>query len=80
MFILTFVFYFMQKIAMKAELEGGGGETTEDEQEFNANLLIFYGAVLSGKSWFVIFFINIHHLVKEKESSLIVLYKVYSGL
>ena len=25
MFILTFVFYFMQKIAMKAELEGGGG-------------------------------------------------------
>ena len=81
MFILTFVFYFIQKIAMKAELEGGGGgKTNEDEQEFNANLPIFYGAVLSGKSWFVIFFINIHHLVKEKESSLIVLYKVYSGL
>ena len=79
MFIFTFVFYFMQKIAMKAELEGGGN-TTEDEQVFNANLPIFYGAVLSGKSWFVIFFINIHHLVKEKESSLIVLYKVYSGL
>ena len=55
---------------------GGEGNATEDEREFTANLPFSYGAVLSGKSWFVIFFINIHHLVK----AIILLYKVYSGL
>ena len=40
MLILTFVFYFMQKIAMKAGLEGEGN-ATEDEQEFTANLPFF---------------------------------------
>ena len=75
MLILAFVFYFMQKIAMKAELEGRGMPLKMSKNLLQI-YLFFYGAVLSGKSWFVIFFINIHHLVK----AIILLYKVYSGL
>ena len=62
MFILTFFCYFMQKIAMKAELERKGMPLKRSK-----NLpiyLFFYGAVLSAESWFVIYFIDIHHLAK----------------
>ena len=43
---------------------GEEGNATEEEQEITANLPVFYGAVLSAESWFVIFFIDIHHLAK----------------
>ena len=63
MFILIFVFYFMQKTIMKAELERRG-MLLKTSKNLLQIYLFFYGAVLSGKSWFVLFFVNIHHLVK----------------
>ena len=63
MFILTFVCYFMQKIAMKAELERKGMPLKRGKNLLQI-YLFFYGAVLSAESWFVIFFIDIHHSAK----------------
>ena len=63
MFILTFVCYFMQKIAMKAELERKGMPLKRGKNLLQI-YLFFYRAVLSAESWFVIFFIDIHHLAK----------------
>ena len=63
MFILNFCILFYAENYNESRT-GEEGNATKDEQEFIANIPVFYGAVLPGKSWFVLFFVNIHHLVK----------------